>query len=144
MLRHSLASRFATLQSAAACIQGIPKRFQRGKQRCLVHLLRDLYGLCETLPAIQVTRHIQPLVDLFQDAIALGHRREKLSQEAFDDAHERILERFWICLDRHSTSRPHPPTQARLSAKAGTSCRVCDRTLPGSSTALYWSVRAWW
>lgn len=73
------------------------------KQRCLVHLLRDLYGLRETLPAIQVTRHIQPLVDLFQDAIALGRRREKLRQEAFDDAHEQILKRFWACLDRHST-----------------------------------------
>lgn len=74
------------------------------KQRCLVHLLRDLYELRETLPAIQVTRHIQPLVELFQDAIALGRRREKLSPKAFGEAHEQILQRFWTCLDRHSTN----------------------------------------
>lgn len=74
------------------------------KQRCLVHLLRDLYELRETLPSIQVTRHIQPLVELFQDAIALGRRREKLSAKAFGEAHEQILQRFWTCLDRNSTN----------------------------------------
>lgn len=62
--------------------------------RTLDPALGFLWVMPGPIPAIQVTRHIQPLVDLFQDAIALGHRREK-----------QIPERFWTCLDRHSTHK---------------------------------------
>ncbi len=64
------------------------------KQRCLVHLLRELAKLREELPWQSVRAFIQPLIDLFRDAIELGKGREKLSDEAFDRAHQAILDRF--------------------------------------------------
>ena len=46
------------------------------KQRCLVHLLRELAKLREELPWQSVKAFIQPLIDLFRDAIQLGKDRE--------------------------------------------------------------------
>ena len=46
------------------------------KQRCLVHLLRELAKLREELPWQSVRAFIQPSIDLFQDAIQLGKDRE--------------------------------------------------------------------
>jgi transposase len=89
-------------------------RIECRKQRCLVHLLRDLYELRETLAATFVTRHVQPLIALFQDAIRLGQRREQLAVAAFDRAHERILERFWRCLERRSKHADCERIYARL------------------------------
>ena len=64
------------------------------KQRCLVHLLRELAKLREELPWQSVQAFIQPLITLFQDAIQLGKDRETLSAAAFDQAHQSILDRF--------------------------------------------------
>jgi transposase IS66 family protein/transposase IS66-like protein len=64
------------------------------KQRCLVHLLRELAKLREQLPWQSVRAFIQPLIDLFQDALALGKGREQLSPSAFAQAHQAILDRF--------------------------------------------------
>jgi hypothetical protein len=64
------------------------------KQRCLVHLLRELAKLREELPWQSVRAFIQPLIALFQDAIQLGKDREKLDCAAFDAAHQRLLDRF--------------------------------------------------
>lgn len=64
------------------------------KQRCLVHLLRELAKLREELPDAPVRAFIQPLITLFQDAIQLGHDREHLGPQAFDQAHQAILDRF--------------------------------------------------
>lgn len=89
-------------------------RIECRKQRCLVHLLRDLYELRETLPAVYVTRHIHPLIEVFQDAIALGRRRASLTPAAFDRTHEQILERFWICLGRQSNHADCQRIYARL------------------------------
>ena len=51
------------------------------KQRCLVHLLRELAKLREELPWQSVRAFIQPLIDLFRDAIQLGKDREKLGRD---------------------------------------------------------------
>ena len=50
------------------------------KQRCLVHLLRELAKLREELPWQSVRAFIQPLIDLFRDAIQLGKDREQLGR----------------------------------------------------------------
>ena len=64
------------------------------KQRCLVHLLRELAKLREQLPWQSVRAFIQPLIDLFQDAIQLGKDRERLGSEAFYRAYKDIIDRF--------------------------------------------------
>ena len=64
------------------------------KQRCLVHLLRELVKLREQLPWQSVRAFIQPLIDLFRDAMELGKDREKLGETGFDDAYTRIIDRF--------------------------------------------------
>jgi Zn-finger nucleic acid-binding protein len=69
------------------------------KQRCLVHLLRELVKLREELPAQLVAKNIQPLITLFQDAIALGNERATLSPDEFaaraNDVRQRFSERWW-------------------------------------------------
>jgi transposase len=64
------------------------------KQRCLVHLLRELVKLRAELPHQSVRAFIQPLIDLFQDAIQLGKDREKLGDAGFREAHQKIFDRF--------------------------------------------------
>ncbi len=63
------------------------------KQRCLTHLLRELAKLREELPWQSVRAFIPPLIDLFQDAIALGQDRERLGSEAFDQASKQLIDR---------------------------------------------------
>jgi hypothetical protein len=81
------------------------------KQRCLVHLLRELAKLREELPWQSVRAFIQPLIDLFRDAIQLGKDREKLSRAAFDEAHHQIRDRFDDLL---LTSRTRHPECLRI------------------------------
>jgi hypothetical protein len=64
------------------------------KQRCLVHLLRELAKLREGLPWQSVRAFIQPLIDLFRDAIQLGKDREKLDRATFDATYRRLIDRF--------------------------------------------------
>jgi Transposase IS66 family/zinc-finger binding domain of transposase IS66 len=64
------------------------------KQRCLAHLLRELAKLRAELPWQSVRAFIQPLIDLFQDALALGRDRDQLSPPEFAQAHRAILIRF--------------------------------------------------
>jgi hypothetical protein len=64
------------------------------KQRCLVHLLRELAKLREALPKPSVRAFIQPLIELFQDALQLGKEREQLRAEAFAQARQRLYDRF--------------------------------------------------
>ena len=64
------------------------------KQRCLVHLLRELARLREELPWQSVKAFIQPLIDLFRDAIQLGKDREELGHAKFHEAYQRIIDRF--------------------------------------------------
>jgi transposase len=73
------------------------------KQRCLVHLLRELVKLRAELPWPSVRAFIQPLIDLFRDALALAKDRERLGRRAFAQARQRILERFdELLLTSHS------------------------------------------
>ena len=69
------------------------------KQRCLVHLLRELAKLRDELTPAAVGRHIRPLIELFRDAIALAGRRGELSAEAFSqqaaDIRRRLDNRWW-------------------------------------------------
>ena len=64
------------------------------KQRCLVHLLRELHGLRDKVPAICVQKHLQPLSKLFQDAIALAKRREQFTPQTYDQKCNAIYQRF--------------------------------------------------
>jgi transposase len=73
------------------------------KQRCLVHLLRELAKLREELPWQSVRAFIGPLIVLFQDAIQLGKEREKLGAAAFAAARKLIYNRFDdLLLQTHS------------------------------------------
>jgi transposase len=80
----TLVSDFYAAYSGLAC----------AKQRCLAHLLRELAKLREELPWQSVRAFIQPLIDLFRDAIALGKERDQLGPEAFAQARQVILDRF--------------------------------------------------
>jgi transposase len=64
------------------------------KQRCLVHLLRELAKLREELPAPSVRAFIQPLMTLLQDALQLGKDREQMTKVAFGRAYQGIYDRF--------------------------------------------------
>jgi hypothetical protein len=64
------------------------------KQRCLVHLLRELAKPREDLPAAAVRAFVQPLIALLQDAIELGKNRSRQSARAFAAARQAILDRF--------------------------------------------------
>jgi len=76
------------------------------KQRCLVHLLRELAKLREELPAPSVRAFIQPLITLFQNAIQLAKDREQLSHPAFEQARQAIQDRFDdLLLNCHSQNR---------------------------------------
>lgn len=64
------------------------------KQRCLVHLLRELHDLRDKVPAICVQKHFQPLTQLFQDAIALAKRRALLKPLVYAAKCRTVYERF--------------------------------------------------
>jgi Transposase IS66 family/zinc-finger binding domain of transposase IS66 len=81
------------------------------RQRCLAHLLRELARLREELPWQSVRAFIQPLIDLFQDAIALGKRRHQLDAAAFAQARQALLDRFDDLL---LTSRSQHPQCLRI------------------------------
>jgi hypothetical protein len=81
------------------------------KQRCLVHLLRELAKLREELPAPSVRAFIQPLITLFQDALQLGKDRAQLSRTAFDRAQQGVVDRFDDLL---LTSRSRHPECLRI------------------------------
>jgi hypothetical protein len=76
------------------------------KQRCLVHLLRELAKLREELPWQSVRAFIQPLIELFQDAIQLGKDRERLGPAAFHDAYRRLIDRFDDLMLRTRSQHP--------------------------------------
>ena len=87
---------------------------QAKKQRCIVHLLRELHGLREKVPAICVTKHLQPLSKLFQDAIALAKRREQLTPQNYARKCDAIYERFGDLATAPSTNAHVMRIQKRL------------------------------
>jgi hypothetical protein len=64
------------------------------KQRCLVHLLRELAKVREEIPWQSVRSFIGPLISLVQDAIGLGKERERHTKATFAEARATILDRF--------------------------------------------------
>ena len=64
------------------------------KQRCLVHLLRELAKLREEVPWQSVQAFIQPLITLLQDAIQLGKDRKQYTKAKFAEARQGIHDRF--------------------------------------------------
>jgi hypothetical protein len=64
------------------------------KQRCLVHLLRDLRGLRDRLPAVAVATFVQPLLTWVQDALALPAQRATLAPAAYTAAVDALEARF--------------------------------------------------
>lgn len=76
------------------------------KQRCLVHLLRELAKLREELPWQSVQAFIQPLMTLLQDAIQLAKERKHYTKAAFAEACQSIHDRFDdLLLNCRSTNR---------------------------------------
>lgn len=73
------------------------------KQRCLAHLLRELHDLRAELPWQSVRSFVQPLIRLFQEAIALGQKRAQLSQAAFAAARQELVDHLdYLILEPHS------------------------------------------
>lgn len=60
------------------------------KQKCLVHLLRDLHELRGELSRWHVVKYVEPLIVLFQDAIALAKARSTISDREYKAACEKI------------------------------------------------------
>jgi len=60
------------------------------KQKCLVHLLRDLHALREELSRHHVRKYVEPLITLFQDAIQLAKDRSTMSGRTYKAACEKI------------------------------------------------------
>jgi transposase len=77
------------------------------KQRCLVHLLRELAKVRDEVPWQSAKAFITPLIALFQDAIALGKQRATLSKTAFAAARQRIYDRFDELLLQTRSRDPH-------------------------------------
>jgi hypothetical protein len=76
------------------------------KQRCLVHLLRELAKLREEAPWQSVRAFIAPLIDLLQDALQLSKDRPHHTEAAFAHARQAIYHRFdELLLNCHSTNR---------------------------------------
>jgi transposase len=84
------------------------------KQRCLVHLLRELVKLREELSPRLVAKNIQPLIDLFTDAIDLGKRRAQLTAAVFQAERATIQKRFDNCWWRSSSDPDCQRIYARL------------------------------
>ena len=76
------------------------------KQRCLVHLLRELAKLRDEVPAASVRAFIAPLITLLQDAIQLGKDHASMTADAFAQARRAIHDRFDdLILNCHSKNK---------------------------------------
>lgn len=84
------------------------------KQRCLVHLLRELHTLRDKVPAICVKKHLQPLSELFQEAIALGKQRAQLAPEKYEQQCDAIYQRCTTLATAPSTNAHVLRIQKRL------------------------------
>ncbi len=64
------------------------------KQKCLVHLLRDLYELREELSRHHAKKYVEPLIVLLTDAIALSKQRDTMSDRKYQAACRKIESRL--------------------------------------------------
>jgi len=111
LIRHSRSSQ-VLIEALGDSIPGVLvcdfyaayNRLDAKKQRCLVHLLRELHALCEKVPAICVKQHLRPLIELFQEAIDLAQRRAQLPPERYGQACDAIYDRFGDLATNSSTN----------------------------------------
>ena len=83
------------------------------KQKCLVHLLRDLHELRETLSRHHVRKYVEPLSTLLQDAIALSKQRDTLRAKQYAAACEEIDSR----LEAIIWQKPKQPDCRRINKR---------------------------
>jgi hypothetical protein len=89
------------------------------KQRCLVHLLRELAKLRKQLHWQSMQAFIQPLIDLFRDVLQLGKDREKLGHAGFHETYKPIIGRFD---DRMLNTQTRHPDCPRICKQLYTHC----------------------
>ncbi len=83
------------------------------KQKCLVHLLRDLHELREELSRHHVTKYVEPLIALFGDAIQLAKARERMSCRTYSSACRKIETR----LETIIWQKPKQPDCRRINKR---------------------------
>lgn len=83
------------------------------KQKCLVHLLRELHTLRDEATAATRTAYLQPLMTLLQDALALGKSRATLAASDFAAARATLEQR----LDGLIFTKPTDPNCARINKR---------------------------
>lgn len=83
------------------------------KQKCLVHLLRDLRVLRDELSRYHVKKYVQPLMTLFQDAIALSQQRTSMNAKHYAAACRKIEAR----LDAIIWQKPQQPDCRRINKR---------------------------
>ncbi len=83
------------------------------KQKCLVHLLRDLHALREELSRHHVKKYVQPLITLIQDAIELAKNRSTISGRIYKAACEKIETR----LETIIWQKPKQPDCRRINKR---------------------------
>lgn len=88
-------------------------RIECRKQRCLVHLLRDLHELREELSCWHVTKYVQPLIALFGDAIQLAKARGEMSDRKYKAACRKIE----IRLETIIWQKPKQPDCRRINKR---------------------------
>lgn len=88
-------------------------RIECRKQKCLVHLLRDLHELRDELSRWHVAQYVQPLITLFQDAIELANRRCRMSDRAYVAACGEIEKRLEMII----WQKPRQPDCQRINKR---------------------------
>ena len=83
------------------------------KQKCLVHLLRDLHELRDELSRHHVSKYVKPLVRLLQDAMALAKARSTMSGRKYKAACRKIETR----LDTIIWQKPKQPDCRRINKR---------------------------
>lgn len=88
-------------------------RIECRKQKCLVHLLRDLHALRDELSRHHVRKYVQPLITLLQDAIELSKQRDRMSGRKYQAACETIDSR----LETIIWQKPRQPDCRRINKR---------------------------
>jgi hypothetical protein len=83
------------------------------KQKCLVHLLRDLHELRDELSRWHVRKYVGPLIALLHDATELSKRRETMNAKKYAAACATIEDR----LDTIIWQKPKQPDCRRINRR---------------------------
>ena len=83
------------------------------KQKCLVHLLRDLHELRDELSRHHVRKYVEPLIVLLRDAMELAKIRDTLNGRKYQAACRKIETR----LETIIWTRPQQPACRRINKR---------------------------